>query len=63
MSTRWMSVEDVVSESLAGLGRKTLVVPGWTDKLSLLLTRFLPRRAVTRIVAARQRAQTPADRR
>ncbi len=63
MSTRWMSVEDVVSESLAGLGRKSLVVPGWADKLSLLLTRFLPRRALIRIVAARQRAQTPADRR
>jgi hypothetical protein len=48
---------------LAGLGRKAVVVPGWGDKLSLMLTRFLPRRALIRIVAARQRAQTPADRR
>jgi short-subunit dehydrogenase len=63
MSTRWMSVEAVVSESLAALGRKTVVVPGWGDRLSVLLTRFLPRRTLIRIVANRQRAQTPADRR
>ncbi len=63
MSTRWMTVDAVVSESLKGLGRKTVVVPGWGDKLSLLLTRFLPRRALIRIVGARQRAQTPVDRR
>jgi hypothetical protein len=63
MSTRWMTVDAVVAESLEGLGRKTVVVPGWADKLSLMLTRFLPRRALIRIVAARQRAQTPADRR
>ena len=63
MSTRWMTVEAVVSESLAGLGKKTVVVPGLADKLSVLLTRFLPRRVLIRIVAARQRAQTPADRR
>lgn len=63
MSTRWMTVDAVVAESLEGLGRKTVVVPGWGDKLSLMLTRFLPRRALIRIVAARQRAQTPADRR
>jgi short-subunit dehydrogenase len=63
MSTRWMTVDAVVSESLEGLGRKTVVVPGWGDKLSLLLTRFLPRRALIRIVGARQRAQTPVERR
>lgn len=63
MSTRWTSVEAVVGESLAGLGRKTVVVPGFGDKASLLLTRLLPRKLVLRIVEARQRAQTPADRR
>jgi short-subunit dehydrogenase len=63
MSTRWISVEAVVEESLAGLGRKLVVVPGFGDKASLLLTRLLPRKLVMRIVEARQRAQTPADRR
>jgi len=63
MSTRWMSVEAVVAESLAALGRKTVIVPGFGDRMSVLLTRFLPRRALIRIVARRQRAQTPADRR
>ena len=63
MSTRWMTVDAVVAESLAALGRKTVVVPGWADKVSVILTRFLPRRTLIRIVAARQRAQTPADRR
>jgi short-subunit dehydrogenase len=63
MSTKWISVEAVVDESLAGLGSKRVVVPGWEDKLSLLLTRLLPRKLVMRIVEARQRAQTPADRR
>jgi short-subunit dehydrogenase len=63
MSTRWISVEAVVDESLAGLGRKRVVVPGFGDKASLLLTRLLPRKLVMRIVEARQRAQTPADRR
>ena len=63
MSTRWMSVEAVVTESLAALGRKTVIVPGWGDRLSVLLTRFLPRRALIKIVAGRQRAQTPVDRR
>ena len=63
MSTRWISVEAVVDESLAGLGKKHVVVPGFGDKASLLLTRLLPRKLVMRIVEARQRAQTPADRR
>ena len=63
MSTRWTTVDAVVSAALAALGRKPVVVPGFGDKLSLLLARFLPRRALIRIVAARQRAQTPADRR
>jgi short-subunit dehydrogenase len=63
MSTRWISVGAVVEESLAGLGRKRVVVPGFGDKVSVLLTRLLPRNLVMRIVEARQRAQTPADRR
>jgi len=63
MSTRWMSVEAVVAESLAGLGKKNVVVPGFGDKASVLLTRFLPRKLLLRIVEARQRAQTPVDRR
>jgi short-subunit dehydrogenase len=63
MSKRWISVEAVVDESLAALGRKRVVVPGFGDKVSVLLTRLLPRKIVMRIVEARQRAQTPADRR
>jgi short-subunit dehydrogenase len=63
MSTRWISVGAVVEESLAGLGRRRVVVPGFGDKISVLLARLLPRSLVMRIVEARQRAQTPADRR
>lgn len=63
MSTRWTSVETVVSESLAALGRKTTVIPGFSDRLTMAITRFLPRRLLVRMVGARQRDQTPADRR
>lgn len=63
MSTRWSSVEDVVSDSLAGLGRKTVVVPGLENRLSLLAQRFLPRSVFLSIVEKRQREQTPQGRR
>lgn len=63
MSTHWMSVDDVVAASLQALGRKAVVVPGLGDRASLFFSRFLPRRMLMKIVEARQRAQTPADRR
>lgn len=63
MSTRWSSVEDVVLASLDNLGRKTLVVPGLENKLSLLAARLLPRRLLMSIVEKRQREQTPRERR
>jgi short-subunit dehydrogenase len=63
MSTSWMSVEDVVADSLAALGRRTRVVPGWGDAIVLTLTRFLPRSVLMKIIESRQRSQTPADRR
>lgn len=62
MSTKWSSVEDVVGESLAGLGTKTVVVPGFENKLSLFLQRLVPRRMFVGIVAQRQREQTPEGR-
>ena len=62
MSTKWSSVEDVVEESLAGLGRYTVVVPGLENRLSLLAARFLPRKWFLDIVEKRQREQTPDDR-
>jgi short-subunit dehydrogenase len=63
MSTRWSSVDDVVAAGLAGLGHRTTVIPGMENKVGIWLTRFLPRRMVAKMVAARQRAQTPEDRR
>ncbi len=63
MSTRWSSIEDVVTASLDGLGRKTLVVPGLENKLSLLAARLLPRSLLMRVVEKRQREQTPRERR
>lgn len=63
MSTKWSSVEDVVDDSLAALGAKTVVVPGLENRLSLVLARLLPRRLFLGIVAKRQKEQTPADRR
>jgi len=62
MSTKWSSVEDVVTESLAGLGRRTVVVPGFENKLSLVASRLLPRKWFLDIVAKRQREQTPEGR-
>ncbi len=63
MSTKWSSVEDVVSETLAGLGRRTMVIPGFENRLSMFAARFLPRSLFLSIVEKRQRDQTPADRR
>jgi len=63
MSTRWSSVDDVVEAGLAGLGRRVTIVPGLENKAGLLLSRFLPRAVVARMVGRRQRDQTPADRR
>lgn len=62
MSSKWSKTEDVVDEALAGLGRRTVVVPGFENRLSLLAARFLPRRVFLDIVEKRQREQTPADR-
>lgn len=62
MSTKWSTVEDVVGDSLAGLGTKTVVVPGLENKLSLFAQRFLPRKMFLDIVAKRQREQTPEGR-
>jgi len=62
MSTKWSSVNEVVEESLSGLGHRTVVVPGLENKLSLLAARFLPRRMFLDIVAKRQREQTPEGR-
>lgn len=62
MSTKWSSVAEVVTESLDGLGRKTVVVPGLENKLSMLAMKFLPRRLFLDIVEKRQREQTPKDR-
>lgn len=63
MSTRWSSVEDVVGETLDALGRRSVVVPGLENRLSLLAARLLPRRWFIDIVEKRQREQTPEDRR
>ncbi len=63
MSTRWASVDQVVHAAVAGLGRRTVVLPGLEDKAGIFLARFLPRRWVTKLVARRQREQTPVDRR
>lgn len=62
MSTRWSTVEDVVAESLAGLGTRTVVIPGVENRLSIFAARFLPRRLFIRIVAKRQFEQTPEGR-
>lgn len=61
-STKWSSVEDVVEEALAGLGKRSVVVPGLENRISLLASRFLPRKWFLDIVAKRQREQTPDDR-
>jgi len=61
-STRWSSVEDVVSAAMDSLGKHTTVIPGWENKIGILLCRFLPRRLVVKMIKDRQRAQTPIDR-
>jgi short-subunit dehydrogenase len=61
-STKWSSVEDVVGDSLAALGRKTVVVPGFENRLSLFVQRLLSRKFFVGIVARRQREQTPEGR-
>jgi short-subunit dehydrogenase len=63
MSTRWSSVEAVVAAALAGLGRRTTVIPGLENKVGIWLSRFLPRRLVVKMIGGRQRSQTPEDRR
>jgi short-subunit dehydrogenase len=63
MSTRWSAVEDVVEAALAGLGHRPTVVPGLENKAGLLISRFLPRGLLVRMMERRQRAQTPAARR
>jgi uncharacterized protein len=62
MSTKWSSVGEVVEESLSGLGQRTVVVPGFENRMSLFLARFLPRSTFLGIVAKRQRDQTPEGR-
>ncbi|HEY2774548.1 MAG TPA: SDR family NAD(P)-dependent oxidoreductase [Candidatus Binatia bacterium] len=63
MSTKWSSCEEVVTDALNGLGTKTVVIPGFENRLSMLAARFLPRRFFLGIVEKRQREQTPVDRR
>ncbi len=63
MSTRWSSVESVVGESLQGLGSKRIVIPGLENKAGVFAARLLPRSWMARITKARQRAQTPPERR
>ncbi|HYC56536.1 MAG TPA: SDR family NAD(P)-dependent oxidoreductase [Candidatus Binatia bacterium] len=63
MSSKWSTVEDVVAEALAGLGKKTVVVPGLENRIGLLAAKVLPRAMVVSMVEKRQRAQTPRDRR
>jgi len=63
MSTRWSSVEEVVTAGLEALGRRVTVVPGLENKAALLLARFLPRSLIVKMVERRQREQTPKERR
>jgi short-subunit dehydrogenase len=63
MSTRWSSVEEVVEPALAGLGKHPVVVPGLENKAGLLISRFLPRALVVKMMERRQREQTPESRR
>jgi len=63
MSTRWATVDQVVHAAVAALGRKRVVMPGLEDRAGIFLARFLPRRLVVRLVGARERAQTPEERR
>jgi short-subunit dehydrogenase len=63
MSTRWSSVDEVVAAGLDGLGRRTTVIPGFENKAGILLSRFLPRSLVVKMIEKRQRAQTPQQRR
>lgn len=47
------SVEHVVERALAGLRRhRSLVIPGWRDRLSILGQRLLPRALVRRVAGA-----------
>jgi len=62
MSTKWSSVEDVVGQALAGLGRRRVVVPGLENRLSILAARLLPRRRMMALVERRQREQIPMER-
>jgi hypothetical protein len=62
LSTRWSAVEGVVEAALDGLGRHPTVIPGLENKAGLLLSRFLPRGMVVRMMERRQRAQTPQSR-
>lgn len=62
MSTKWSSTEDVVNEAMAGLGRRTVVIPGFENRLSMIASRLLPRKWFLGIVEKRQREQTPEGR-
>lgn len=62
-STNLAAVEDVVAAALAGLGERRTVVPGWDNRLAMVVARFLPRSLVARLLKVRQRDQTPEDRR
>jgi len=63
MSTRWSSAEEVVAAALAGLGKRTTVIPGAENRVLIFCSRFLPRRLLAKIAKARQREQTPVERR
>jgi short-subunit dehydrogenase len=63
MSTKWSSSEEVVRESLDNLGKRSVVIPGFENRLSAFAAKILPRRWFLDIVEKRQREQTPIDRR
>lgn len=51
----WMSAEEVVAASLAGLERgKLIVVPGWRYRMAVFLLKHVPRRLLRSIAAWQQ---------
>lgn len=50
-----MEPATVAEQTLAALGRKTVVIPGSFNRLSSRLLRLLPRRWLVKLVAAQTR--------
>jgi short-subunit dehydrogenase len=48
--TQALLPEQVVIETLASLGKQSIAVPGWTNRLSALFLRLLPRQWVVRLM-------------